>query len=287
MNPSTATREVLWNITNSWLMYVMFVLSLLIAANGFFKKLEIWVQGLPVNRFDRPMERLWCVLQHAAGQQRTVRERSAAIFHSFIFFGFIILTIATTVVMLHHDFGFDLMRGAFYLYFQSFIVDVFGALVVVGTGIAAYRRLVLKPKKLVYTDEATLILAAIFVIALTGFLIEGWRIAATNDPWGTWSPFGYLVALISKPVMSEGALRTAHASVWWFHATLVFSFIAWAPYTKMMHVITAPLNIYTSSLVPTGGSLKPINFETAEKLGVNTLAGFTWKDLLDFDACTE
>jgi Fe-S oxidoreductase len=287
MNQTSPTREVLWNISYSWLLYVLFALALLTAANGFYRRLETWVRGLPANRFDRPLERLLMLLQNAAAQRRTVRERYAAVFHTFIFTGFIILFIATTVVMVDHRFGVPIMRGAFYLWFQSFIVDLFGALTLAGVGIAAWRRLKLKPKKLVYTDEANRILALIFVIVLTGFLVEGWRIAATNDPWGAWSPFGYLVALISKPVLSETALRAAHATVWWTHAVLFFGFLAWVPYTKMLHVITGPLNIYTAPLYPSGASLKAIDFEKADKLGVNSLAGFTWKDLVDFDACTE
>jgi Fe-S oxidoreductase len=68
---------------------------------------------------------------------------------------------------------------------------------------------------------------------------------------------------------------------------LVFGFLAWAPYTKMAHVALGPLNIYTARLEPTGAALRPVDFEKAETLGVNSLAGFTWKDLADFDACTE
>ncbi len=183
------------------------------------------------------------------------------------------------------------MHGAFYLYFQSFIVDVFGALVLVGVLIALYRRLITKPKKLVYTDESVWILAAIFVIALTGFLLEGWRIAATNDPWGAWSPFGNFVAQASRAVLSVEAMRWLHLITWWGHAVLVFGFIAVAPFTKMAHVVMAPLNIYTASLQPVGANLKFLDIdkamETGDKLGINALSSFTWKDLADFDACTE
>ncbi|MFN0124688.1 MAG: heterodisulfide reductase-related iron-sulfur binding cluster [Blastocatellia bacterium] len=287
MLSSTPTREVLWNISHSWLLYVLFGLATLIAANGFLRRMETWMQGQPADRFDQPWRRIWLVLQNAAAQRRTVRERYAAVFHSFLYTGFIILFIATIVVFIDHRFHVPIMRGAFYLYFQSFIVDVFGALTLTGVLIAAWRRNRLKPPQLVYTDEANGILLWIALIVLTGFLVEGWRIAATNDEWGAWSPFGYLVALISKPLLNEAALRTAHATLWWTHAVLFFGFMAWAPYTKMLHVLTAPLNIFTASLEPSGASLKPIDFEKAEKLGVNSLAGFTWKDLLDFDACTE
>ena len=290
MIQSAPTREVLWNISNVWLMYLLFVFALAIAGYGFYRRVAVWRRGLAADRFDRPKERLLRLLKHALAQRRTIRERHAAVFHTFIYTGFIVLTIATSVVAVHHDFGLPLMQGAFYLYFQSFIVDIFGALVLIGVGIALWRRLRLKPEKLVYTDEAELILGAIFLIALTGFLLEGWRIAATDDPWGAWSPIGYLVAVVSKP-MGKSSLTTWHFVIWWSHAILVFGFIAAAPYTKMIHVITGPLNIYTSRLEPSGGSLKPMDFdklaETGEPMGVKTLAGFTWKDLADFDACTE
>ncbi|MGH9769189.1 MAG: heterodisulfide reductase-related iron-sulfur binding cluster [Blastocatellia bacterium] len=286
-----ATRPILWNITHVWVMYLMFIVSLAVAGYGVYRRVALWRRGLPANHFDRPAERLKMLLEHALGQRRTIREKYAGFFHTFIYTGFIILTAATTVVMLDYDFGFSIMRGAFYLYFQSFIVDVFGALVLVGVGVAAVRRLVIKPGKLVYTDEASLILAAIFLIALTGFLIEGWRIAATNDPWGAWSPFGYLVARASQSLMSIDSMKTAHLITWWAHAVLVFGFIAWAPYTKMIHALTGPLNIYTARLTPSGASLRLLDFdklaETGEPMGVKTLAGFTWKDLLDLDACTE
>ncbi len=286
MMQASATREVFWNITHVWVMYVMFAASAAIAIYGFYRRIAMWRRGLPANRFDQPLLRLRLLLKHAVAQGRTIREEQAGVFHTLIYTGFIILTIATIVVMLDYDFGLPLMRGPFYLYFQSFVVDIFGMLVLIGVGMAGVRRFIQKPKKLVYTDEAMWILVAIFLIALTGFLVEGWRIAATSDPWGVWSPFGYLLALASS-WMSQEALRAAHLGAWWFHAALVFGFLAWAPYTKMAHVVLGPLNIYTASLKPIGASLKPIDFEKATTLGVNSLAGFTWKDLADFDACTE
>jgi len=286
-----ATRPVLWNITDVWVMYALFVVSVIVAGYGVYRRVAMWRRGSPASRFDRSAERLKLLLKHALGQRRTIREKYAVFFHTFIYTGFIILTVATTVVMLDYDFGFAIMRGAFYLYFQSFIVDVFGALVLVGVGVAVVRRLFIKPGKLVYTYEGLLILAAIFLIALTGFLIEGWRIAATSDPWGAWSPFGYLIARASQSLMSVDSMKTAHLITWWAHAVLVFGFIAWAPYTKMIHALTGPFNIYTARLAPSGASLHAIDFdklaETGEPMGVKTLAGFTWKDLLDLDACTE
>jgi len=287
MNTADATRQIYWNISHIWVMYLLLLPTAAVAGYGIYRHFGRWRRGLPAARFDRPVERVQLVARHALAQKRTSRNRYAGLFHRLITYGFIILTIATTVVALDADFGTTIMRGRFYLYFQSFVVDLFGALVMLGIGMAAARRYLKRPKKLVYTNEASLILAAIFLMCLQGFLIEGWRIAATNDPWGAWSPFGNLIAHASRWLMSVKAMQWAHWGTWWFHLVVSFAFIAWLPYTKMMHVITAPLNIYTANLVPLGATLKHIDFEKTESFGVNSLRGFTWKDLLDLDACTE
>jgi len=287
MNTAEATRQIYWNISHIWVVYALLLPTAAIAGYGVYRHTTRWRRGQPAARFDRPADRLKLVLKHAVAQRRTARDAFAGSFHRLITYGFVILMIATTVVALDADFGTTIMRGRFYLYFQSLIVDVFGALVMVGVGMAAARRYLKRPRKLIYTDEATLILVAIFAICLQGFLVEGWRIAVTRDAWGAWSPFGNLLAIASRALLTDGQMQTAHLGVWWFHLATVFGFIAWAPYTKMMHAITAPLNIYTASLVPLGATLRNIDFEKTETFGVNALADYTWKDLLDLDACTE
>jgi Fe-S oxidoreductase/nitrate reductase gamma subunit len=286
-DPQQATREVLWNISHVWVMYALLVPTAAVAGYGIYRRARQWRRGQSENRFDRPRERIGFLIQHGLLQLRTWRKLYPGLLHAMIFWGFIVLTIATTVVMIDYDFGIPIMRGNFYLYFQSFAVDIFGALAIVGIGLAAARRWVVRPKQLVYTFEASAILVAIFAILVTGFLIEGWRIGATNDPWGGWSPFGKLVAGASQQFMSVETMIAAHRATWWTHLLLVFALLAWAPYTKLVHAITSPLNIYTARLAPIGATLRKIDFEKAEKLGINSLAGFTWKDLLDFDACTE
>ncbi len=286
-DPHLATREVLWNIRHAWIMYALLLTTMAIAGYGIYRRVRVWRRGQAENRWDRPIARIALVIKHALLQLRTWRRLYPGVMHAMIFWGFIVLTIATTVVMLDYDFGLPIMRGYFYLVFQSFITDVFGALAIIGLGMAAARRWLVRPKELVYSREASMILVTIFVILVSGFLVEGWRIAATDDPWAAWSPFGNLVARASSALMTIDAMKTAHATCWWLHMALVFAFLAWAPYTKMAHVLTATLNIYTARLAPIGANLRQVDFESEEKLGIHSLAGFTWKDLLDLDACTE
>jgi Fe-S oxidoreductase len=135
--------------------------------------------------------------------------------------------------------------------------------------------------------EANLILIWLFLILLTGFGVEGLRMAATRDPWAVWSPLGRIAADISTGMVAVETLPLIHRLMWWGHLVLAMGFIAWAPYTKMIHVLTAPFNIYTANPAPGGANLKTIDFDGAETLGVKALSDFTWKDLADLDACTE
>src|ERR671916_1550990 len=222
-----ATRQIYWNVSQVWVMYALLVPTALVAGYGVYGHWSRWRRGRPAARFDRPWERVRLVLGHAVAQRRAARERYAGLFHAFISYGFVVLTVATTVVALDADFGTAIMRGRFYLYFQSLAVDVFGALVIVGVLMAAARRYIKRPRKLVHTDEAALILAAVLLMCVQGFLIEGWRIAATNDAWAAWSPFGNLVARASRGVMSAETMRAAHAFAWWFHLVTSLAFLAW------------------------------------------------------------
>src|SRR6185503_13035618 len=129
MNPAGATREVFWNVTHIWVMYALLVPTTLIAGYGIYRKIRLWRAGKPLPRFDRVGQRIGLVIKHALAQRRTARQTYAGAFHLMLYGGFVILTLATLVVMVHEDFKLRIMQGAFYLYFQSFVVDIFGVLV--------------------------------------------------------------------------------------------------------------------------------------------------------------
>ena len=137
MNSEIPTREVFWNVTHVWVMYVLLIPTMLVAGYGVYRRVRMWRRGRPSQRFDQPWLRLQFVFRHAVVQQATWRQRFAGFFHALIFWGMFILAVATTVVFIHHDFGLPIMRGQFYLWFQSLTVDIFGALTILGVFLAA------------------------------------------------------------------------------------------------------------------------------------------------------
>jgi Fe-S oxidoreductase len=77
--------------------------------------------------------------------------------------------------------------------------------------------------------------------------------------------------------------------LWLAHFSLVGVFFITLPQdTLFLHLVTSPLNIFFSELDRPRGALAPIeDIEETEVLGVGELREFTWKTLLDGDACTE
>lgn len=284
----TPTREIYFNITHVWVIYVLLAVAMSVFAKGWYGLLRLWRQGKSADRVQPVGARLSTALKQVFSQQTLLRRyRTAGIFHALFFWGFVILFLATTVVFIHEDLRIHIMQGWFYLVFQSLIVDLFGAFAIIGILMALAYRYLYKARRLKPdTRDDALMLVVILVILVTGYVIEGLRIELTHDPWAAWSPVGRAAGVVMAAFLNADTMRALHRATWWFHAVVVFSFIAWIPYSKLRHLFTSPANIYLQNLGPKG-VLLPVDLEKAENLGISRLEQFTWKDLFDLDSCTE
>ncbi len=73
------------------------------------------------------------------------------------------------------------------------------------------------------------------------------------------------------------------------HVVTFFVFLAILPTTMLRHMFTSPLNMYLRDRDRPKGAMKPMPnlMETElESFGASTIEDFTWKQLLDTDACT-
>jgi Fe-S oxidoreductase len=115
--------------------------------------------------------------------------------------------------------------------------------------------------------------------------VEGLRIAATQDPWGPYSPGGWVASLAFAGLARE-TQAAAHRALWWGHGVITFTFLAAIPYCGILHLLTAPLNILLRRGEPSG-VIEAADLEKSERFGIAAIEGFPKKALLDLSACTE
>ena len=281
-----ATREIYWNVDHVWVMFALFAAAAMVFAHGLYLHVRAWRIGRRIQA-DFSFARIKGLVQSGFGQARLLRQRYAGILHTLLLAGFGLLFIGTLVVMADADLGMTIMQGVFYLYFQSLALDVAGLCAVTGLAMALCRRLSFKPARLTNSRRDAIASAALLVILLTGYSLHGLRIVATQDPWAAWAPISALTGSLYAAVVPATLLRPLHVSLWWFHLVLVLSLMAALPHLKLLHMFTAPLNVYLRPIDRKGTVLQPIDLETAQSFGVKSIDEFAWKDLLDLDACTE
>ncbi len=245
--------------------------------------------------------------------------------HSLIFIGFILL-------FLLHALGSSVSESLFSNYLPTlnpflFLRNLFGVMVLLGIGIAVFRRISLKPRRLkTYTGDWT---ALIFVgvIILSGMLLEGSKMSSFTqyqsmvNEYAAFSDEGDEKALeafwvqenglispnITKPVDAELVARghevnsescmECHASnkmafagfamskigrpfsalvgdsnavtiFWYLHILACLSFLAWLPFSKMFHIVAAPVSLVIKRV--TGDELnEPANILNRQMIGLS------------------
>jgi Fe-S oxidoreductase/nitrate reductase gamma subunit len=291
---SQATRPLMWNIEGAWAMYALFAVALGVFGYGLWRRVREWRRGKPSNeRLGDWGVRLWLLTKELVLQTRVRGSGLPGLFHSLVFYSFGVLVVTTAVVALDYDFGTSFFQGWLYV-FLTVASELAGVLVLIGIGMAFWRRTVAKPDTLPNSPMRDLLpLVLIALIVVTGFLAEGLRIAVNGDPWVGLSPVGYLASLLFGG-LSPDAGSVAHQGLWWGHTVLAMGWIACLPYTKFVHLLALPTNVFFAKLRPRG-ELSRVNLielmsredadEEVFRIGLEKPADFTWKQRLDFDAC--
>ena len=78
----------------------------------------------------------------------------------------------------------------------------------------------------------------LLVIALTGFLLEGVRIAMADPGYGATQFGGWIVAQ-ALTGLSDSMLAGLRHGIWWFHGLLAITFVASIPFTKAAHMLSS------------------------------------------------
>lgn len=291
-----ATREIYWNIDHGsiGLMYFLAFIAMSLCAWGFYLRLPVYRIGKVLNRLDELPSRVKLFLANSFGQLRVLSVQVPGTLHAVFFWGFLLLFIGTLLVMVQADFTDPLfsirfLRGNFYRIFKVVLNSAGCAAIVMLLGLAV-RRFVIRPKGLENIRDDYISHLLLLVILVTGFVLEGARMAVTElhyNPDLARFSFGGLPVAWLLDGMDAGSIRTFHKGLWWFHLLLAMGFIACIPFTKLRHLFITSANYLFTDLRPKG-AIETIDLEdeTRERFGAGYLPDFVWKDIFDADSCT-
>ncbi|MBA3028812.1 MAG: (Fe-S)-binding protein [Desulfobacteraceae bacterium] len=270
------------------------------------KRLAPLVKAAPDDRFNRWPERIFQVFKIWLAQWRQPRYMTAGVIHIVIFLGFLILSIRSTslvVIGLSEEFVFPGLGGALgHVY--NILKDMAATGVFIACVVAAYRRVVVKPKRYAvpekyghdHTAEAVFVLGLISTLMLSESAFEAAQMAAQARE-GMAGEFIVPLTLvwIWKLIFSHTPLenlQAIHLLSYYIHDITFFFFLCFLPMGKHFHVITSIFNVLFMRLEK--GNIKPVRYGIAddkldeiESFGVKKLEDFTWKHLLDFYTCAD
>ncbi len=277
-----------------WAFYMSVAVMLFVCAWLVSLRVRNYERGQPDDRrtTKRNLHRRLADFRAGVWMQTLLRDPAAGLMHSFIYFGFMWLFIATVVLELNHQLPDNLkfLHGGIYEGY-AFAADLAGVVFIVGIVWAIGRRYLERPYRIrIKTKpEDAVILGTFLVIAVSGFLAEALRIALLGRPdFEKWSFVGYPISSLFDS-WSISALQQTHRYMWAAHFLAFLAFLIILPTTKLRHMITSPMNMYLADNDRPKGAMKPMPnlLETElDTFGASTVEDFTWKQLFDTDACT-
>ncbi len=305
------SREILWNIPLGEIIYAIAVIVVGIMIYAVYRRYRMWhigkadprLKGSLANRWkafikttiiDGIIHRKFIGVADNLGHRPlrwsdlNPRELYPGLAHFLIAIGCALLLLGTALDVISH-YIYDFILGNFY-FAHSLFSDIGGIMALIGVILAFIRRYGQRPERLDNKTGDLMALLAILLIVVTGFIVEGLRVAANeivpNPSWSPWSPGGYVLAQAFRH-FSHDSLLIAHRTIWWIHSIITFGFLLYIAlyFNRLWHIILSPLNVFWRNLGPRG-AMEPIDIEKAESFGVSKIEGFTWKHILDLDACT-
>jgi len=291
-----------WERQNIYLLNLLYPISIgffviLIGLSGLFiytfrkQHLRLWRLGKEENCSDRIPERLTTLFKVVFGHARFWREGYPGTMHFLIFWGTLFILLGKGIRLLSPLTGVTAPPQTIYLY-ASFLSEIGGGIILLGALMAVVRRFILKPQRLDSKPDDHLKYLWGFLILLTGYLIKGYRLALGGGSLPPdsflWAPISslltpFILILPSEPL--NELLLWHRVLIHAIPATILFAYIV-VSRSSLEHIYLSALNVFYRSLNPKG-AIKPIpNFEEAEAYGVTEIREFTWKQLLDLEACT-
>ncbi len=263
---------------------IFFILCVLVVFFwGTNRHFRLWRTGVQDDRSDRMGYRLKTLLTEVIAHRSILRDPFPGTLHLFIFLGFLIPLLVIFIVQFMFTLPLPLSN------IVSLLLDILGFAAGISILLILYRRYITRPPRLSNTSDDLAVLLLLLSIILTGFLVEGLRLSVIGKDKQAWAPIGNTIASLWNATGMDNSVKgTLTTLLFRIHFFLVLATIVYIPFSKLFHIISSPLNILYRSLEPKGTvSHMDLEDEEAESFGISTIEEFSWKHLMDLDACTQ
>jgi Fe-S oxidoreductase/nitrate reductase gamma subunit len=250
----------------SW--WIFGAVSAFLFVIGVRRHVRAWKQGKAEQISGTTLSRLKSLLYFGIAQAKVLNKRYNGTMHGLI-----------SII------GFLLLLGMFFPILEE-IVGYLALLFALGLILLEYKRLRAVGPPLETAWEDTFVFGVIIAMAISGFLMMG------VNTWAWDSPVGEALSPFFEQ-LGPKVLVDLYPGLFLIHSALVFSLIAYIPNSRLIHLITSPLNIYWTPPAVKGEMTTPFdlrqmiesgNFDI--KVGASEINDFTWQQKLSFDACT-
>jgi nitrate reductase gamma subunit len=236
-----------------WLLFkVMVGLSLGYMAFAFFRKWRGWSRGMrgstaaPSN-YGMP-SMIW-LAEVLFQRQLLMLSFSRWFIHILIFYGFIGLALLPAASFILRAEGYFAMSNTiprFYLHPEGYFFikiwgDSFGLLLLLGLVMASIRRLALPQMRQTSKQMDVMLLGLLLSATLSGFVLEGLRLASLPAEITLYSFVGRLFSPPGTHVLKQ--LQLWLTACWTLHSLLVLTLFVYLPHSKLMHSLLAPVII--------------------------------------------
>ncbi len=263
--------------------------AFLLVLFGFYLRYRLWRRGKDEGKWSRRRERWKGLFVYVLGHRGILRKLFPGMSHLLLFWSFFLLSFSILVVLVQEHLIFPLLRIRFfgsesYPYYRL-ILDLLGTIGCIGTLSLACRRYLGRPRALdnQRTDAASLLLLSF--VFLTGLSLTGVRNQLYQSPWSQWAPVASFMGRILKHFFEEeSSFRAFFSSLWWSHIFLSLTVLSYIPFSRILHLFSSSLSIFFRNL-EAKGALTSMDLEASETYGVGRLEEFSWRNLLELDAC--
>jgi Fe-S oxidoreductase/nitrate reductase gamma subunit len=225
--------------------------------------------------------RIKSFLKEGIGHRRILQDRYPGLIHLLVFIGFMV----PFIVILITQFVFTLPVSISKVI--SLVLDIIALAAISSLLLAVYRRYITRPSRLDNRADDLVGLLLILFILLTGLILEGLRLSVIGRDAQALAPAGKAFAFFFNMIGLDTATKGLLAMIFFrIHFFLVLGTFAYIPFSKLFHIISSPMNMIYRSSEPKGIlSHLDLEDEKAESFGIAKIEEFSWKHLMDLDAC--